>query len=230
MVRSHVIGHKKLLTLVNEAEVRPCGLNRGFSFKKISMAEEKKGFILYSDIIHTIEKLTDEQAGVLFKHILKYVNDENPECKDLITEIAFEPIKQSLKRDLLKWDDKKQKRSEAGIAGATKRWQNIANDSKRIKPMANIAVSVNDNVSVNVKDIYRSFAHLSISEDEVKKLLDKHTITQINNVLNDIENYKQNTKYKSLYLTAVKWLQKNEPTSEGISPEEIKARKYGLIK
>ena len=228
MVRSHVIEQKKLLTLVNEAEVRPCGFNRGFSFKKIKMAEEKKGFILYSDIIHTIEKLTDEQAGVLFKHILKYVNDENPECKDLITEIAFEPIKQSLKRDLLKWDDKKQKRSDAGIAGATKRWQNIANDSKRIKPMANIAVSVNDNVSV--KDIYRSFAHLSISEDEVKKLLDKHTITQINDVLNDIENYKQNTKYKSLYLTAVKWLQKNEPTSEGISPEEIKARKYGLIK
>jgi len=34
------------------------------------MAEEKKGFILYSDIIQTIEKLTDEQAGVLFKHIL----------------------------------------------------------------------------------------------------------------------------------------------------------------
>ena len=228
MVRSHVIEQKKLLTLVNEAEVRPCGLNRGFSFKKIKMAEEKKGFILYSDIIHTIEKLTNEQAGVLFKHILKYVNDENPECKDLITEIAFEPIKQSLKRDLLKWDDKKQKRSEAGVAGATKRWQNIANDSKRIKPMANIAVSVNDNV--NVKDIYRSFAHLSISEDEVKKLLEKNTQEQINNVLNDIENYKQNTKYKSLYLTAVKWLQKNEPTSEGISPEEIKARKYGLIK
>ncbi len=42
------------------------------------MAEEKKGFLLYSDIIHTIEKLTDEQAGVLFKHILKYVNDLNP--------------------------------------------------------------------------------------------------------------------------------------------------------
>ena len=43
---------------------------RVFLFKKISMAEEKKGFILYSDIIHTIKKLTDEQAGVLFKHIL----------------------------------------------------------------------------------------------------------------------------------------------------------------
>jgi hypothetical protein len=192
------------------------------------MAEEKKGFILYSDIIHTIEKLTDEQAGVLFKHILKYVNDENPECKDLITEIAFEPIKQSLKRDLLKWDDKKQKRSEAGIAGATKRWQNIANDSKRIKPIANIAVNVNDNVSVI--NIYRRFANLILTNDEFNKLLEKYSKQQIDSILNDIENYKGNTKYKSLYLTAKKWLQKNEPTSEGISPEEIKARKYGLIK
>ena len=192
------------------------------------MAEEKKGFILYSDIIHTIEKLTDEQAGVLFKHILRYVNDENPECKDLITEIAFEPIKQSLKRDLLKWDDKKQKRSEAGIAGATKRWQNIANDSKRIKPIANIAVNVNDNVSVI--NIYRRFANLILTNDEFNKLLEKYSKQQIDSILNDIENYKGNTKYKSLYLTAVKWLQKNEPTSEGISPEELKARKYGLIK
>ena len=192
------------------------------------MAEEKKGFLLYSDIIHTIEKLTDEQAGVLFKHILKYVNDENPECKDLITEIAFEPIKQSLKRDLLKWGDKKQKRSEAGIAGATKRWQNIANDSKRIKPIANIAVNVNDNVSVI--NIYRRFANLILTNDEFNKLLEKYSKQQIDSILNDIENYKGNTKYKSLYLTAVKWLQKNEPTSEGISPEELKARKYGLIK
>ena len=192
------------------------------------MAEKKKGFILYSDIIHTIEKLTDEQAGVLFKHILKYVNDENPECKDLITEIAFEPIKQSLKRDLLKWGDKKQKRSEAGIAGATKRWQNIANDSKRIKPIANIAVNVNDNVSVI--NIYRRFANLILTNDEFNKLLEKYSKQQIDSILNDIENYKGNTKYKSLYLTAKKWLQKNEPTSEGISPEELKARKYGLIK
>jgi hypothetical protein len=39
---------------------------------------------------------------------------ENPvDVKDLITEIAFEPIKQSLKRDLLNSLEKKQKRSEA---------------------------------------------------------------------------------------------------------------------
>jgi len=190
------------------------------------MAEEKKGFVLYCDILHTIQKLNDEQAGKLFKHILMYVNDFNPTCEDLITEIAFEPIKQSLKRDLVKWDEKIQKRSDAGKVGANKRWQTMANDSKRIKAMAKMA----DSVSVSVKDIYRAFAHLSISEDENKRLLEKNTQAQIDSVLSDIENYKGNTKYKSLYLTASKWLQKNEPTSEGISPEELKAKKYGYFK
>ena len=194
------------------------------------MAEEKKGFLLYCDILYTVEKLTDEQAGKLFRHILKYVNDFNPECEDLITEIAFEPIKQSLKRDLLKWDEKKHKLSEAGKAGASKRWQPHNTDSNRIKPIAKMAVSVSVSDSVNAKDIYKRFAHLSITNDEVKKLLVNYSSNQISDILNDIENYKGNTKYKSLYLTAKKWLQKNEPISEGISPEEIKARKYGLIK
>jgi DNA-binding transcriptional MerR regulator len=89
--------------------------------------------------------------------------------------------------------------------------------------------TTNKNEKNNKENIYREFQHLFITEDEIKKLLEKNTINQIDNILNDIENYKGNTKYKSLYLTAVKWLQKNQPTSEGISPEEIKARKYGYI-
>jgi DNA-binding helix-hairpin-helix protein with protein kinase domain len=109
------------------------------------------------------------------------------------------------------------------------KYQLATNEVTNKQPINNQQVTTNKNEKNNKENIYREFQHLFITEDEVKKLLDKHTITQINNVLNDIENYKQNTKYKSLYLTAVKWLQKNEPTSEGISPEEIKARKYGYI-
>jgi DNA-binding helix-hairpin-helix protein with protein kinase domain len=110
------------------------------------------------------------------------------------------------------------------------KYQLATNEVTNKQPINNQQVTTNKNDKNNKENIYREFQHLFITEDEVKKLLDKHTITQINDVLNDIENYKQNTKYKSLYLTAVKWLQKNEPTFEGISPEEIKARKYGLIK
>ena len=109
------------------------------------------------------------------------------------------------------------------------KYQLATNEVTNKQPINNQQVTTNKNDKNNKENIYRGFQHLFITEDEVKKLLDKHTITQINDVLNDIENYKQNTKYKSLYLTAVKWLQKNQPISEGISPEEIKARKYGYI-
>jgi len=67
------------------------------------MAENKTSFLLYCDIIHTVNKLSDEQSGILFKHILAYVNDQNPVTNDVIIELVFEPIKQGLKRDLQKY-------------------------------------------------------------------------------------------------------------------------------
>jgi vacuolar-type H+-ATPase subunit I/STV1 len=85
------------------------------------MAKDKRSFLLYTDLIHTVNKLSDATAGALFKHILKYVNDEDPETDDLVIQIAFEPIKQSLKRDLKRWEEIKEKRSEAGRASAEAR-------------------------------------------------------------------------------------------------------------
>jgi hypothetical protein len=197
------------------------------------MAKDKKSFILYVDQKDLFNKLPDEIAGKLIKHIYSYVSDENPESEDLIVNIAFEPIKQQLKRDLKLFEEKRVKRSEAGIAGANKRWQPIANDSKRINAMAKIADNVNDNVNVISKDIYRSFAHLSISTDEVDKLLEKYSINQIDETLDAIENYKGNKKYVSLYLTATKWLSKNSSSDtykDDGSKEAALARKLGILK
>jgi hypothetical protein len=111
-----------------------------------------------------------------------------------------------------------------------KKYQLLTNEITTEEPVNNQQVASNKNVNKLNKDIYRSFGHLFITEDEVNRLLETYTIKQIDNILNDIENYKGNTKYKSLYLTSIKWLHKNEPTFEGISPEEIKARKHGFIK
>jgi uncharacterized phage protein (TIGR02220 family) len=118
----------------------------------LQMAKDKKSFILYVDQKDLWNKLPDEIAGKLIKHIYSYVSDENPSSDDLIVEIAFEPIKQQLKRDLKLFEEKRVKRSEAGIAGANKRWQEIANDSKRISSIAKIADNVNVNDNVNVID------------------------------------------------------------------------------
>lgn len=93
------------------------------------MAENKKSFLLYIDIIHTVIKLTDTDAGQLFKHILKYVNDQHPKTDNIIVDIAFEPIRQSLKRDLIRYEEIKEKRSKAGKISAETRQQNATNST-----------------------------------------------------------------------------------------------------
>ncbi|KKQ95360.1 MAG: hypothetical protein UT21_C0006G0032 [Candidatus Woesebacteria bacterium GW2011_GWA1_39_11b] len=80
----------------------------------------KKSFVLYSDYINVIEKLPDDKAGVLFKTLLRYVNDLNPVVDDLIIELAFDPIKNQLKRDLIKWNEKSGNTSKSGHLGGIK--------------------------------------------------------------------------------------------------------------
>lgn len=96
-----------------------------------------------------VEQLTDEQAGDLFKHILRYVNDQQPTTDNVITRIAFEPIKQCLKRDLQKYEDIQKRNSD----NARKRWDATAYD--RIPNDTKNADSDSDSDSVNdsVKEI-----------------------------------------------------------------------------
>jgi hypothetical protein len=116
------------------------------------MAENKKSFLLYADLIHTISKMPKEKAGELFMHILEYVNGKNPETDDLIIQLTFEPIKQALKRDLQKYENIRLK----NIENANKRWnKNNATASERMPSNTKNAVNgnVSDNVNDNVNDI-----------------------------------------------------------------------------
>jgi hypothetical protein len=85
------------------------------------MAEGKKSFVLYSDQRTIIEMLPNDKAGILLKHIFAYVNDENPINEDPLIMLAFEPIKLQMKRDLIKWEEKIENRSSAGMKSAGKR-------------------------------------------------------------------------------------------------------------
>lgn len=119
------------------------------------MAENKKSFILYADLIHTVRKMPAKKRGDLFLTILEYVNDENPAPGDSLVDLVFEPIKQQLKRDLQLWEKTRGGRSEAGKAGGKKSGEsrrnkaNEANASKSKQNEANEAVTVNATVTVN---------------------------------------------------------------------------------
>lgn len=122
------------------------------------MAENKTSFILYSDQRSLINLLSDEQAGVLLKHIFAYVNDENPINTDQLINVVFEPIKQQFKRDLVKWERTKEGRSAAGKASAEARrinkiQQTSTNVNKAQQTSTNPTVNDNVNVNVNVNDI-----------------------------------------------------------------------------
>ena len=116
------------------------------------MAEGKKSFVAYADWESQINFLTDEEAGKLFRHLLDYVNDREPEFNkdERLLKIAFEPIKQQLKRDLRKYESIKEKRSEAGKKGASTKQSQAKEANASFDNQTETNQAVNDNVNVNV--------------------------------------------------------------------------------
>lgn len=185
------------------------------------MADGKKGFMLYADQKELFESLPDEIAGKLIKHIFKYVNDENPSEDDLLIKIAFTSIKTQLKRDLKKYKAKCLKNKD----NINKRW-NKKNTNVYERIPTDTKYTDKDNDKDNDKDIYKQFVHLKITKKENKKLLNLgYSQKQINDIYDSIENFKQNTKYKSLYLTAKNWLKKEEKSIKQISNLELAAKR-----
>jgi hypothetical protein len=83
------------------------------------MAENKNTFVFYAEWKQDFEFLTNDEAGKLIKHLLQYVNDENPEFEneDRLLQFAAQKLKNVLKKDLKKYEEVCKKRSEAGKKG-----------------------------------------------------------------------------------------------------------------
>lgn len=154
------------------------------------MAKDKNSFLMYRDTIHSVELLSDEEAGKLFKHILQYVNDLNPKIDDRAVLIAFEPIKQYLKRDLQKYEKivlkraeagrksvqarlKKQKEEEAKRTNAKSDKQTEANSTVSDIDSVSDSDSDSDSVIVSVNDIQIEVNKNKFSSDEVFQTFDR---------------------------------------------------------
>lgn len=94
------------------------------------------------------------------------------------------------------------------------KYQLATNEITNEQPTINQRITTNNNVKNNKENTYRRFAHLSLSFQEYNKLAETWNEEQINTTLDEIENYKKNNQYKSLFLTAKKWLGKNFPNGK----------------
>ena len=150
------------------------------------MAKDKKGFILYADLLKVCEKLIlkdrenkTNYTGELFYAILLYVNDlEELIDIDFIVELAFEPIKQQLKRDLKKWESRAEQSRKNGLKGGRPKTQQ--NQTKPTgffnnltEPKKPVNVNVNDNVNVKDNEIVSSIDDVLFNVDDlVLRILD----------------------------------------------------------
>lgn len=133
------------------------------------MAENKKSFLVYADLVNVVRKMKKEDAGELFLHMLEYVNDTNPATENPIVDLTFEPIKQQMKRDLKKWEKQQEQRVDAGKKSAETRKvalnefqrsltaverpfnENEQASTVTVNVTGTVTGNVNDNVTVNKK-------------------------------------------------------------------------------
>jgi len=113
------------------------------------MAQGKKSFIIYTDSRGMVNKLSNERAGILFKTLFSYCDDENPICEDEVIDIVFEHFKNILKRDLKKYEKIVERNRNNGKSGGRPKnpMGNLDTDTNPIKPKK--ADSDNDNDNVN---------------------------------------------------------------------------------
>lgn len=102
---------------------------------------QSKSFILHKDSLSVLNKLTDEQAGKLFKSIFAY-QAQNILPNDELTSIIFEPFLNQFKRDVENYKKTCEARKIAGSKGGK---QKVANASKSKQKVANLADSDSKN-------------------------------------------------------------------------------------
>jgi len=109
----------------------------------------RKSFIIHKDSLDILDKLSDEQAGKLFKAIYFYQKTQKMPQLDFALDLVFTSFFNQFKRDDENYKITCEARKIAGSKGGK---QKIANASNCLQKVANLADSKNESDSKNKSD------------------------------------------------------------------------------
>lgn len=133
----------------------------------------RKSFILYFDLLGSLDQLSDAQAGKLFKAIKAYhmsvSEGATQDCKaefdnlmdDFVTRLAFHPFRAAFERDAERYQSLVDRNRQNGKKGGRKKLENTETQINPKKPVGSLDLQENpkepkqthnDNDSVNDND------------------------------------------------------------------------------
>lgn len=194
------------------------------------------------------EWYNDNNTFRLFIHLLLMANHKDKKYKGMIlkagtvitgrkllaeqTGLTVQQVRTSLKR-LISTNEITNKTSPQGTIIQIVKYidyQVLTNEVTIKQPTTNQQLTTNKNVKKEKKGkkYYRAFDKLSLTDAEFTKLEKLFRKEDIDSVLDQIENYKGNSKYKSLYLTATNWLKRSYTPKQQTESIEERIKRINL--
>lgn len=173
---------------------------------------------IYTEWLPLIETLPDEQAGKVFKTILKYQNGE-----DVVLD---NPIWLFIKTKIDEYNNKladiKEKRrisgSYGGLAKASKCYQKLASDGKDMQNVANLAIKENKTKENKTKEnnkyiCFGELKNVRLTQEEYEKLSGQYS--NIDQAIEKLDTWlgTSGSKYKNkphyAYFKSNSWVWEN---------------------
>lgn len=127
---------------------------------------QKNSFVMYTDYLRHVQKLSMEQRGQLFTAILCYTSGEPLPELDLATDMIFGVIQERIDRDTALYLEKVEKRREAGRLGGRPKANDFSENQEKAKKANGFSEKQNnpDNEYVNDND--------NVNENNINNLAD----------------------------------------------------------
>ena len=177
---------------------------------------KKSSFLLHKDKKEIVEALTDEQAGKVFKAIYKYANNKEESKLDAVSNIVFLMFKQMLDANDEKYMNViERNRINGAKGGRPKKVENqenpknpvgyLENPNKPKKADTDTDTDIDTDIKKEkIKKEKEYFANAEINSlftefiNQRKKLKAVNSERAINTLINKLNKYDDETKYKMI--------------------------------